>query len=64
MSIKHLDLLNDFTDSEQELFYQYDEHLNVLGHEQMAISIHGFLGDNTSDKNRITFLSNLLSIYK
>jgi Tol biopolymer transport system component len=46
--IKHLDLLNDFTDSEQQLFYQFDEHLNVQGHEQMAKSISNFLSNDTA----------------
>ncbi|TMI63704.1 MAG: hypothetical protein E6H07_13100 [Bacteroidetes bacterium] len=42
--IKHIDLLHDFADSEQELFYQYDEHLNAIGHQQIANSIKNFLG--------------------
>tara|TARA_R110002167_G_scaffold134051_7_gene319395 strand:+ start:14638 stop:16671 length:2034 start_codon:yes stop_codon:yes gene_type:complete len=39
IGIRHIDLLNDFRDSESELFFQFDEHLNVEGHNQIALSI-------------------------
>jgi len=38
-SIKHIDLLNDFTSSVYSLFFEFDEHLNVQGHQQIAESI-------------------------
>ncbi|MFC1784966.1 hypothetical protein ACFL0J_04990 [Candidatus Neomarinimicrobiota bacterium] len=56
-SIKHVDLLSDFTDSEYDLFYQFDEHLNVFGHQQMANSIKKFLYETESLTNKITSLS-------
>lgn len=48
-NIKHLDLLDDFTDSDQQLFYQFDEHLNVYGHQQMAKSISNFLHSDSNN---------------
>ena len=41
-NIKRIDLLTDFTNSQNDLFYQFDEHLNVSGHQQMAESIRNF----------------------
>lgn len=55
--IKHLDLLNDFTDSHQQLFYQFDEHLNVYGHQQMAKSISNFLMNDTNNHLKPILLS-------
>lgn len=37
--VKHLDLLSDFTNTSSDLFFQFDEHLNVTGHEQIAKSL-------------------------
>lgn len=41
--IKHLDLLSDFTSTENDLFFHFDEHLNTIGHQQIAESINSFL---------------------
>lgn len=56
-NIKHLDLLNDFTDSKQNLFFHFDEHLNIYGHQQIAQSISKLL---ENEKN-ITYKAELLS---
>ncbi|GGC50156.1 hypothetical protein GCM10011386_47970 [Parapedobacter defluvii] len=37
--VKHLDLLSDFTDTGSHLFFQFDEHLNVAGHDRIAQSL-------------------------
>lgn len=37
--VQHIDLLHDFTNTENELFFQFDEHLNTEGHGQIARSI-------------------------
>lgn len=58
-SIKHLDLLNDFTNAEQQLFYQFDEHLNVHGHQQMARSIYNFLNNKAYQDSTLTLLSSV-----
>jgi len=42
-NIKHLDLLSDFTNTENDLFFNFDEHLNTIGHQQIAESINSFL---------------------
>lgn len=56
-NIKHLDLMNDFCSSEQQLFYQFDEHLNVDGHQKMASSITKFLNKNLRETSKPTLLS-------
>jgi len=56
-NIKHLDLLSDFTDTENDLFFQYDEHLNIRGHQQIAESIYKFLRENVENKYDIASLS-------
>jgi lysophospholipase L1-like esterase len=56
-NIAHIDLLSDFTDSEYNLFYQFDEHLNILGHQQMAKSISKFLNKTERKTDKPTMLS-------
>lgn len=38
-SIEHIDLFNDFSNNSEFLFFDFDEHLNILGHQQIAKSI-------------------------
>lgn len=56
--IRHLDLLSDFQSAEN-LFFQYDEHLNVTGHYQITKSIYNFLIKNEKSLNNQTLLSSL-----
>ena len=42
-NIQRIDLLKDFMEKEYELFYQFDEHLNRQGHQQLAASITEFM---------------------
>ncbi len=57
--IKHLDLLTDFTNTENDLFFYYDEHLNTIGHQQIAESIYNFI-ETTEQANYIqTYISSL-----
>ena len=41
--IRHLNLFDEFSASEQDLYYEFDEHLNARGHERVAEAITGFL---------------------
>ncbi|MDZ4196108.1 MAG: hypothetical protein U1C51_02535 [Candidatus Izemoplasmatales bacterium] len=59
--VKHIDLLQTFYDSEHELFYRFDEHLNVLGHQQMAKGISDFLLSEGAKKSGSVILSSLNS---
>lgn len=56
--IKHIDLLDDFINSEIPLFFDFDEHLNLAGHEQVAFSICKHLKYQNSKAN-IEVLSRL-----
>jgi len=56
--ITYIDLLDDFLTAEGELFYQFDEHLNVPGHVQVANSISKYLLVE-EDCQRPTLLSRL-----
>ena len=55
--IKHLDLLSDFTNIESDLFFQYDEHLNINGHQQIATSIFNFLNQKKKKIYKQTVIS-------
>lgn len=57
--ITHLDLLNDFTNIESDLFFQYDEHLNTNGHNQIALSIFNFLNLRKEPHHQQSLLSSL-----
>lgn len=58
-NIKHLDLLNDFTTTESDLFFQYDEHLNTHGHQQIALSIYNFFNQQKQEKHEKNLISSL-----
>lgn len=55
--IKHLDLFDDFTDTVDRLFYDYDEHLNSRGHTVLAASLSRFLNKHDDRPNGAEFLS-------
>lgn len=57
--IRHLDLLEGFLDTQAELFYQFDEHLNSLGHQQLAINIRDFIKNEEVESSTIYLLSGL-----
>lgn len=58
--IEHIDLLRDFLGVETDLFFQFDEHLNIQGHEQVAKSIADFEDKKTgNDFNKPHLLSKL-----
>ena len=46
--IRHLDLFDEFSASEDELYYEFDEHLNARGHEGMANALAGFLSTESA----------------
>ncbi|MEJ5148487.1 hypothetical protein [Sphingobacterium sp. MYb388] len=56
--IVHIDLLDDFENSEIPLFFDFDEHLNIAGHQQIATSISKHI-NNKNQKVRSTVLSKL-----
>jgi len=58
-NIKHLDLLSDFTNTDSDLFFQYDEHLNTNGHQQIAGSIFDFLNQKEKGNYEQTLISSL-----
>ncbi|MFD2968845.1 hypothetical protein [Sphingobacterium bambusae] len=55
--IAYLDLLPDFTSSQAALFYDFDEHLNILGHQQIANSLRKKIEMSPSARAEITMLS-------
>lgn len=57
--IAYLDLHDDFSTSEKALFFEFDEHLNVDGHWQMASSIADFFYRNGVEKTQVEVLSRL-----
>lgn len=57
--IEHIDLLEDFMHSEIPLFFDFDEHLNVNGHEQIAISINRHLFSSSTNPYPVKLLSTL-----
>lgn len=57
--IKHIDLINDFTNSESDLYFQYDEHLNVNGHNQIALSIYNFITDQVKERCNQELMSSM-----
>ncbi|WP_293924334.1 hypothetical protein [Sphingobacterium sp. UBA6320] len=56
--IEHIDLLDDFANSGISLFFDFDEHLNIAGHQQVSTSISKFLNEDTP-KMSIEVLSKL-----
>ncbi len=43
LGFKLIDLRKTFAESDNEVYYQYDEHLNSFGHEAMALEIYNAL---------------------
>jgi hypothetical protein len=58
-NIKHLDLLSDFTNTDSDLYFQYDEHLNINGHQQIASSIFNFLNQQKQEEHEQILISSL-----
>ena len=56
--VKHIDLLNDFVNSDKTLFFDFDEHLTIEGHQEIAKSLWKFL-DKTPNKAKSDLLSTL-----
>jgi len=42
-NINHIDLLNDFMNTDVDLFFHFDEHLNSQGHDQIAMSVSNYV---------------------
>jgi Tol biopolymer transport system component len=73
--IAHLDLTQEFGSLDKEIFYQYDEHLNEFGHDQLSTIISNHFDSlktsngiikllseyNTEDRYPIQYDSNLLT---
>ena len=57
--VQHIDLFRDFSASENDLFYQFDEHLNILGHQQMAAYIAAHIKLESSNHNQPVLISKL-----
>src|SRR5690606_20134767 len=57
--VEHIDLLADFTGSETPLFFDFDEHLNVNGHKQIATSIEKHIRSSSTPPLPIELLSSL-----
>lgn len=57
--VEHIDLLEDFTSSEIPLFFDFDEHLNVNGHKQIATSIDKHIRSSSTPPLPIELLSSL-----
>lgn len=51
--IEHIDLLQDFTNATEPLFFDFDEHLNAIGHKQVAISLSKRLGQQNKNPSSI-----------
>ena len=57
-AINHIDLLEEFSNNDQSLFFDFDEHLNILGHIQIAENITKAFPDNEK-KSKPEILSRL-----
>jgi Tol biopolymer transport system component len=57
-NIQLLDLRNDFQESEVEVFYQFDEHLNAHGHKTLANAIAKLLQSEEAPEYEIELVSN------
>jgi Tol biopolymer transport system component len=48
-SIQYIDLLVPFGEQSEEVFFQYDEHLNKIGHSRLAVVLQSFIADHLKE---------------